>query len=455
MLRQLLSSVEGVHWPAIPDNAASAMLALLFQLEKSQWLAAEETWELQQRQLRALLEHARAHVPFYRHAARRDAFRLPDNFSPTDFARLPILTRSDLQQSFADLCADKLPARHGELAHASTSGSTGEPVRFATTALTNFLWQSFVFRDHLWHGRDFSAKTLAIRSGAERATLGNWFGDAGTSMLKTGPCVILPAGWSLARQLDAVMEEKPAYVLSYANNLVGLFREAERRGVQMPWLREARSYGERVTPEIREYFQARWRLPFSDAYSTREVGYIALQCPLHPIYHVQAENAYVEVLDDDGNPCGEGETGRVVVTPLQNFGMPLVRYEFGDYATVGRPCPCGRGLPVLERVDGRHRNLLHLPDGSKRWATLGTGKLLDLAPIRRFKVVQKTLRDIEVRLIVERPVTDGEMQALHRHFSSCLGEEFRLEFRFLDEFPPQPGDKFEDFVSEVGQGPRP
>lgn len=446
-LPPLLSSVEGIHWPAIPDTAASGMLALLFQLEQSQWLAPAEIWSRQRRQLAALLEHARMHVPFYR--ARREAYRLPDPFSPGDFARLPILRRSDLQQSFADLCASKLPARHGDLAHANTSGSTGEPVRFATTALSNFLWQSFVFRDHLWHRRDFSAKMLVVRSGVEPATLSNWFGDAGVGMLRTGPCVILPANWNFTRQLDAVMREEPAYVMSYANNLVGLFREAEQRGVEMPWLREVRSYGERVTPEIRQYFLSRWKVPFSDAYSTREVGYIALQCPQFPVYHLQSESAYVEVLDDDGNPCKAGETGRVVVTPLQNFGMPLIRYEFGDYATTGGPCACGRGLAVIEKIQGRYRNLLHHPDGSKGWPTLGTGRLLDIAPIRRYKAVQKTLRDIEVRLIVERPVTDEELQALHRHFSSTLGEDFRIAFRFLDEFPPQAGDKFEDFVSEL------
>jgi len=90
-----------------------------------------------------------------------------------------------------------------------------------------------------------------------------------------------------------------------------------------------------------------------------------------------------------------------------------------------------------------------MPDGAKRWPTLGTTKLLDLAPIKRFKIVQRTLRDIEIRLIVGRPLTDSEISALRAHFTEQFGHPFNWTFVFLDEFPPQPGDKFEDFVSEV------
>jgi phenylacetate-coenzyme A ligase PaaK-like adenylate-forming protein len=61
----------------------------------------------------------------------------------------------------------------------------------------------------------------------------------------------------------------------------------------------------------------------------------------------------VEVLDEEGRPCAPGETGRVVATSLNNFAMPLIRYETGDTAEVGAPCPCGRGLPVLTRIMGR------------------------------------------------------------------------------------------------------
>ena len=106
-------------------------------------------------------------------------------------------------------------------------------------------------------------------------------------------------------------------------------------------------------------------------YSAAEAGYLALQCPQQEHYHIQSESALVEVLDEAGNPCRPGETGTMVVTPLHNFAMPLIRYAIGDIAEVGAPCACGRGLPVLARLLGRVRQMLVLPSGARRYGNVG------------------------------------------------------------------------------------
>lgn len=59
-----------------------------------------------------------------------------------------------------------------------------------------------------------------------------------------------------------------------------------------------------------------------------------------------------EAMREDGTPSAPDETGRVLVTPLHNLAMPLIRYDIGGAAEVGAPCPCGRGLPVLTRILG-------------------------------------------------------------------------------------------------------
>ena len=87
-------------------------------------------------------------------------------------------------------------------------------------------------------------------------------------------------------------------------------------------------------------------------YSCEEAGYIALQCPQAEHYHCQSESVLVEVLDDEGRPCTPGQVGKVVLTALHNFAMPLIRYENQDYAEVGPPCACGRGLPVKRADNG-------------------------------------------------------------------------------------------------------
>jgi hypothetical protein len=65
--------------------------------------------------------------------------------------------------------------------------------------------------------------------------------------------------------------------------------------------------------------------------------------------HVCAESFFVELLDEAGEPAPQGELGRVVLTSLHNFAMPLIRYDIGDLAAFGPACSCGRGLPALLR----------------------------------------------------------------------------------------------------------
>ena len=140
-------------------------------------------------------------------------------------------------------------------------------------------------------------------------------------------------------------------------------------------------------------------------YSTQEVGYITLQCPKSEHHHVQAEGVFIEILDDNGSPCRPGEMGKVIATPLHNLAMPLIRYDVGDYAEFGEPCPCGRGLPVLRRIMGRSRNLLRLPSGERIFPYFHDGLFREIAPVRQFQVVQIHPQRFDVRLVTERPLT--------------------------------------------------
>src|SRR5690606_42070577 len=133
---------------------------------------------------------------------------------------------------------------------------------------------------------------------------------------------------------------------------------------------------------------AAWQLEIKVIYSAEEVGYIAHQSPQDESYLVQAEHVIVEVLDADGAPCLPGEVGQVVVTTLNNFARPLIRYALGDYARVGGPAACGRGLPVLQDIRGRQRNMLRLPDGNRIWPRTGFKEYAAGAPVVQHQLVQ-------------------------------------------------------------------
>lgn len=152
------------------------------------------------------------------------------------------------------------------------------------------------------------------------------------------------------------------------------------------------------------------------------MGVIALQCPVSGLLHVQSKHLLVEVLDDQRQPCQEGEIGQVVVTDLHNFAMLLIRYALRDWAEVGPPCPCGRGLPTLRHIMGRTRNMAMSPDGKPFWPVLETRRMMEAIPqLRQYQFVQTAFDAITVMLVCDPAPTPEQIQQLQVALEQMLG----------------------------------
>ena len=439
------SAYAGIVWPAITATGPAGLRDLLKQLDYSQWFSADELRDYQLGQLKVLLRHARATVPCY--ASSLAGLDL-DDLDWNSFASLPTLGRPDLQERFAALRSRAPPPSHGKPVEGQSSGSTGTPIRFLRTVASQFFWQALTVREHLWHQRDFSGKLAAIRVRVEEKHLPNWGAPVAT-IYATGPAAALNVRTDTSAQLDWLLQEDPDYLITHTSNLGALAELSLRKGVRLPRLRQARSFSEALRPTLRETVRDAWGVEIADVYSCEEAGYIALQCPEHEHYHVQAENLIVEILDADGKPCAPGETGEVVLTTLHNFAMPLIRYRLGDYAELGDPCACGRGLPVLRRIHGRQRNMLRLPDGRQLWPSFPSSLWLAVAPLERFQVIQRDVRDIEVNYVMSRNLTPDEETRLAAALTARLGFAFTFDWQRREHLERTSGGKFEDFMSLV------
>jgi phenylacetate-CoA ligase len=220
-------------------------------------------------------------------------------------------------------------------------------------------------------------------------------------------------------------------------------------GERLPSHKQVRTISEALPDGLAEAIREAWGASVADVYSTRETGYLALQCPQTGAYHVQAESAIVEVLREDGARCAPGELGRVVVTALHNFACPLVRYDTGDLAMAGAPCACGRTLPTLERIAGRVRNMLVLPSGQRLWPSIAGRELARAVPVRQFQVVQESLEAVRVLLVVARPLERAEEERVAAIVRRALGHPFRVAVEYRDAIARSASGKFEEFRSEV------
>ncbi len=436
---------------------ASLLLSLLYQLDQTQWLDEEALFFHQARQLQLLFGHVGNTVPFYQ---RRFAEAGLDPTAPVTretLNRLPVLRRTDLQGAGNDINTTALPKSHGKIHEVETSGSTGRPVRLNASEVTNLFWRACVMREHLWQGRDLGGKLAAIRKARAGVAMpphgakSEFWGPASGSIYPTGSAVLLNVASSIADQVDWLQREEPDYLISFPSNLLALADYCQDGGIDLPSLRQIMTVGETVTLELRQKVQAVWSVPLVDSYSCQEAGYLAIQCPDSNGYHIQCENVLLEVLDEEGRACRPGEVGRVLITSLHNFATPLIRYEIGDYAEVGAPCACGRGLPVITRVLGRYRNRLVLPDGRKVFPTFGYHDEVRAitSKIRAFRYIQRSVEVIEKLMVVSHRLTNEEEQALRSLIVKNLGFDFKIVLSYHEKLSPDGSGKFEEFFSEV------
>ncbi len=418
-----------------------------WQLERSQRWPPETLRAFQLRQLREVAAHAVANVPHYRDALRACGVKRAGALDTKSFRAWPILRKSLLMEHEAALHASTVPEGHGEAPLTQSTGSTGTPVRVRQTRISQFFAQALILREHLWHERDFSRKFAAAHSDVEPGHQSGW--GVPNTVFATGPACAQNTRMGIDAQLDWLIAERPAYLLTRASNLRALLLRSRETGKIPPGIIEVISISEMLAPDVPALASELWHARVVDGYSCEEFANLACQCPGHEHYLVHAENAYLEVLREDGSPCAPGETGRVVVTALHNFAMPLIRYELGDYAELGERCPSGRGLPVLNRIVGRVRNMMRDPTGRLAWPSFRADLWLAVAPIRQVQLVQTALDRIAVRYVLDRELDRTERQKLSAALADRLGYDFDFSFQRESAIARAPGEKFEDFVSLI------
>lgn len=450
------SSHRGIVWPAITEGPAARLLALQHQFRQSERWSPDALRTHQFMQLQQLVTHAARTMPFWRRRLADANIDPGTPITPEIWARIPILTRARAQDAGAALHCLSIPAAHGERITSSTSGSSGRPLSVVKTEMQQIFWRAFLLREAMWNKLDFRAKNASIRTlrgvtirPGEGMRQTGW-GEPFDSVYATGPSAAFEIRRPTAEQAAWMLREDPTYLLTFSSNLTLLAQYFRDQVPRPKRLRAFFGFAEIVSQDTRDLCQEVFGVPIIDCYSAEETGYLALQCPDHPpALHVMAEGVYLEVLDAAGAPCTPGQVGRVVVTPLHNFAMPLLRYEIGDLAECGGACPCGRGLPVLNRIIGRSRAAVIMPDGTARAAFFGSKAFYKVPAIRQYQVAQTARHTIEVRLVARRMLSVEEEAFIHQAVRGDLDPCFQVRIVYVDEIPRMPNGKTEEFRCEI------
>jgi len=420
------------------------------RFEASQWLEREEIVARQHQMLVTLARYMAQNLPYFAQRLKDAGLKPEDLATPKGLRKLPILTRREIQQQGEAMFNKTLPQGFMPISETRSSGSTGQPVIIKKTAANQMLWFANMMREHLWHKRDFSGRIMSIRATITEPKKQPCWGNPVDMLYPSGETIGIPIVFSAKQIIEVIQSFKPNNLVIYPNTLSDILLYAEKEKIKITGIDHVWSIGETLKPELRARAKKQLNASIEDDYSSQEMGIMALQCPESGLYHIMAESLIIEILNENGEPCKAGEVGKVMATDLHNYAMPMIRYEIGDYAEVAGDCPCGRGLPALKAVKGRSRNLVLKPDGTRHWPPLSLAMVRSKVPMQQFQLVQHSLEDIEVKLVLDSPASAQQEQAITDELHKALDYPFNIRFTyFTGRIPTRPNGKFEDFISHV------
>jgi phenylacetate-CoA ligase len=414
-------------------------------LQASQWLSPEELRRVQLDALNRVLDAARG-IAFYRERLERASIGARGVSSLEELARLEPLERSELQQ----LGIDGLRGPGVVCLRRQTSGSTGQPVEVRWSR-EMMAWVDATNRRSLeWVGVDRGNRTLIVRASTSKLR--------GVRSLVFNGARVFPGRLFepeyRERAISAIKRRPPSLVLGNAKPTYTLALALEdvapvKAGVVVTG---AAALHEHYREAIERVFDCR----AYNRYGAIETGQIAHPCREAGLRHLASETILLEVVREDGSPADPGELGEVLVTTLRNRAMPLLRYRLGDFAAVAADvCPCGRGLPVLERVIGRSNEVLVDARGQILVPDVVVDDLMEVAgsSLLEFKVVQA--RDLSVEVLVvqrDEPEAEDVQRRLAAAFDRLIGVPGKTVVTRVPDIPLARGEKLQVIVSHAVHG---
>ncbi|MFX0087806.1 MAG: phenylacetate--CoA ligase family protein, partial [Candidatus Hodarchaeota archaeon] len=420
-----------------------------YTLLKNQFLTLDELSMINWNKRKKILHYAFEKVPYYQKKFKEADLTPSDITDPEDYRKIPLLTKDDLRNSFDDILALEVEKKHLRLS--STGGSTGTPVkvfhdkRFPTETL---IWRMLswwnltpnVDSAYVWRMTRNTRLSRILYSLVWWPTRRILF-DA-SSMTSS----------DIGRFIQSFNQIKPDLLEGYVGAISHLASFIEKNNIVIHspkaiWVTSS------PLPRIkRQFIENTFNAPVYDQYGCSEVLYIAAECRMRKYLHIFTDTNYIEIVDEIGNPIPNEEMGRIVITDLENYAFPLIRYVTGDRGRkISDVCSCGNNLPLMDSVKGRETDLVILPDNSFLTGEYLTTIFDDFPDaVNAFQIRQK--KDFSIVISVVPNPHNKNINTVLNHIKNVLTRKTRslipINIKIVDQITHDRGKNYY-IISEI------
>lgn len=429
-----------------------ATFRMLRDMEAADSLAESGLAKVRAEKLQDLIAYVHAHVPYFQARMREAGVTPAQILEPRDLALLPLMRKADVRQNRSLLRSDMAE----KLAAFTTGGSTGEPLIFDLAKRRVASRVACRMRTSRWWGVMAGDPELAIWGSPVEVNRQDYIRGVRDFFLRSRLLSAFEMNEATtARYLDVLERGNCRQLFGYPSALYLLCLQARKEGrnLRRLGLKVAFVTGEVLFPYQRELIAEVLNCPVANGYGGRDSALIAHECPQGGM-HVLSDAVILELLDAQGHPVPPGEPGEIVITDLYSHEFPFIRYATGDVAVMSnRRCPCGRALPLLERVEGRSNDMILAPDGRIINSLALIYPVRAIEGIEHFRVRQKAVDCFHVQVVRNRNLPADAEERIRRSWEQLLRVPLRVTYEYLAELPVERSGKFRHIVSELAAVP--
>ncbi|MCP9493819.1 MAG: hypothetical protein MSG64_05105 [Pyrinomonadaceae bacterium MAG19_C2-C3] len=383
----------------------SSVFEILRQIESAPFQSRQEIEANQMRRLRSLLQHAEAHVPYYRELFKRIGVTHQDICTLKDFEQLPILTKDIIRECGRDLIREDVPLE--DLLPHHSGGSTGVPLTFYRERRYMEASNAGVFRylkQAGWQVGEMVAFFWGFNENLYR--MPRWKFEARQLLRRKYQ---FDPFYSGAKQMDEWIKRwrtlNAKVALGYASTVARFAEHIEQRGAQVEPLRGVFTTAEKLYPQQRQVISRVFKCNVFDAYGSSEVQNIAVECPSGKM-HI---NSDFVVLETDETSEASPDTRPFLITSLWNYAMPFIRYRNEDCGSLSdEQCACGNNFPLMNLNVARTSDNFHLPDGGVVHGEFFTHLMYGSRGIKTFQFHQTARDEIKLLIVPTNDEADAE-----------------------------------------------
>ena len=449
VLKRLIAKKIG--YPLMDFMLGSKILETKRFLEKSQWWSKERIEEFQNKKLRRLIKHSYENVTYYHSIFKKINLYPTDIKTVRDLKKIPLLTKEIARKENDKLVSHDINRK--KIFIKNTGGTTGAPLKiYRDMNDMAWIWAAY-FRWYDWMNVDIG-DPITVIWGAPIVTYLNRMNQIKNYLIDNAMNKIVIDSFTmnnktLPKYVKKIKKQDPVLIRGYLSGILQLANYLKENNINDISPKACSTTTETLLPIYRKFLEKQFNCEIFDQYGCGESNSMAFECNEHNGLHITSEHCVVELGDGVGNSEGNGD---IILTNLDNFAMPLIRYINDDLSSFNEnTCDCGRKLPLIKSIDGRVADTITLKDEIKVHGVFFTDIICEIGwdnkfNIEKFQVIQTMVGSIEFKIVCKPHPNEKEINLLYQKLLPFFSN---VELKFVEDIPLEKSGKYRYVKSQI------